>query len=456
MENKYDIIVNYIESEIKKESFKSKLPSIRALAIKFSCSNSTVIRAYSELEKKGLIYSMPKSGYFILENSLFKQNNLMQDKFDFSSGEPNESIFPVAQFQKYIDISINSYGTSLFNYGHSDGFSQLKTTLCNKYSEKGLNVTEESIYFSNGAQQSISLLSLMKFHNNKDSILVESPSYNIYLGWLKLTKSKVYTIPRGIDGIDLNLLEDLFKNKDLKFFYTMPRLHNPLGTSYNEETKKQILYLANKYDVYILEDDYLSELNNISNKPIKYYDSYEKVIYLKTFSKILLPGARLATISLPEKILEDFRQFKTFCELQGNAVFQCALNEYILSKDYDDYMQNLKIYYDRKMEILKEIINNNSDLNLGFTNPTSGLFSLIQLPNTLNMDEFLSNLRGNKIYIRHGKYFYYNNSENINTARISVAKCNEKEISHGISTLFAILRESLKSNVLKRPKILEL
>ncbi|MEW8957276.1 winged helix-turn-helix domain-containing protein, partial [Clostridium sp.] len=88
MENKYELIIDYIEKEIKNGNFKSKLPSIRALAIKFNCSNSTVIRAYSELEKKSLIYSMPKSGYFVLENKLFTYKDIDKDSFNFSSGEP--------------------------------------------------------------------------------------------------------------------------------------------------------------------------------------------------------------------------------------------------------------------------------------------------------------------------------------------------------------------------------
>ena len=67
------------------------------------------------------------------------------------------------------------------------------------------------------------------------------------------------TIERGIDGIDLEELERHFKTGKIKFFYTIPRFHYPLGHSYSEQDKRAILDLAAKYGVYIVEDDYLGE-----------------------------------------------------------------------------------------------------------------------------------------------------------------------------------------------------
>ena len=62
---KYTEIMEFVKKGIIKGSYQSKLPSIRGMAIRFSCSNSTVIKAYSELADQGIIYSAPKSGYFI-------------------------------------------------------------------------------------------------------------------------------------------------------------------------------------------------------------------------------------------------------------------------------------------------------------------------------------------------------------------------------------------------------
>ena len=81
------------------------------------------------------------------------------------------------------------------------------------------------------------------------------------------------TIERGIDGIDLEELEGHFKTGKIKFFYTIPRFHYPLGHSYSEQDKRAILDLAAKYGVYIVEDDYLGDLDSKKGQTFHYLDT---------------------------------------------------------------------------------------------------------------------------------------------------------------------------------------
>lgn len=81
--NKFEKVVRYIISLIKEEKLKpsDKLPSIRAMAEEFSCNKSTIIRAYQELEGKHYIYSVSKSGYYVIESMEREEDNL--EVFDF-------------------------------------------------------------------------------------------------------------------------------------------------------------------------------------------------------------------------------------------------------------------------------------------------------------------------------------------------------------------------------------
>lgn len=82
------------------------------------------------------------------------------------------------------------------------------------------------------------------------------------------------------DGLDFERLESLFWNNDIKFFYIVPRFHNPLGHHYSNKEKKRIVTLAEKYDVYIVEDDYLAELDVDSKAdPLFTYEPNERNIY---------------------------------------------------------------------------------------------------------------------------------------------------------------------------------
>ena len=118
-------------------------------------------------------------------------------------------------------------------------------------------------------------------------------------------------IERTWEGIDLEELERIFSSGNIKFFYTIPRFHNPLGTCYSNDQKKQILYLAQKYNVYIVEDDYLADMElDSKSDPIYAFDTTSKVIYIRSFSKTLMPGLRLGVAVLPQLLVTTFNEFK--------------------------------------------------------------------------------------------------------------------------------------------------
>ena len=73
------------------------------------------------------------------------------------------------------------------------------------------------------------------------------------------------------------------KQEKIKFFYTIPRFHYPLGHSYSEQDKRAILDLTSKYGVYIVEDDYLGDLDSNKGQTFHYLDTAERVIYIKSF-----------------------------------------------------------------------------------------------------------------------------------------------------------------------------
>src|SRR5690606_14606922 len=184
-----------------------------------------------------------------------------------------------------------------------------------------------------GIQQTLDVMAKMPFPNGKKVILVEQPSYNLYLNFLELENIPVLGIELTMNGIDLQQLEHLFKTADIKFFYTMSRHHNPLGTSYDYATRRRIANLAEKYDVYVVEDDYMADIGDgHSFDPIYAYDLHERVVYLKSFSKIVFPGLRIGATVLPTTLVQPFDQHKRYND--ASLLSQAALEIYIKSGMY--------------------------------------------------------------------------------------------------------------------------
>lgn len=331
MENKYEVVKALLKEQLTLGNLKpgEKLPSIRSATRLWDCSKNTVIRAYQELEKEHLIYSVPKSGYYAVLRPRHA-SGASTEWVDFTSASPDAEVMPYKDFQHCLNRAIELYEDQLFAYSDPQGFFTLRRALEKHLAHFQIFAPPAQICVVSGAQQALHLLAAMPFPNGKSVVLVEQPTFHGMLRSLELLGVKALGIERTMEGIDFDELERHFRNNHIKFFYTVPRFHNPLGASYTEEQKKHLVRLAAQYDVYIVEDDFLADMDaNAKADPIYSYDQADKVIYVKSFSKIMLPGLRLASVVLPASLLETFRQFKASCDSSTAALSQAALELYL-------------------------------------------------------------------------------------------------------------------------------
>lgn len=162
MVNRYELIVEYILDLVKNGELKQgeRLPSIRGLATKFHCNKATVIRAYDELEIDHKIYSIPKSGYYLVESK--KENSDEQPIIDFSETAPDPKLLPYKEFNHSINRAIELYKDSLFSYTDPQGLSSLRKVLVQHFSENQIFTKEENIFITSGSQQALSILTRMR------------------------------------------------------------------------------------------------------------------------------------------------------------------------------------------------------------------------------------------------------------------------------------------------------
>ena len=352
---KYLELSKDIEYKIKIGEYKDgdKIPSIRSLKEIYNCNKSTVITALKDLEAKHMLYSLPKSGYYVVKrnDNYDKENKLI---LDFSSSAPDPKGFPYLDFQHCINKAIDIYKNDLFIYDTTRGIPSLIDVIQKQLGDYQVFANEENIFITSGIIQTLSILLSMPFPNNNETILIEQPSYDLFIDYLEVNNKKVIGIKRNSQGIDLVELERIFKEENIKFFYTMPRYHNPLGTSYSNEDKKRILGLAEKYDVYIVEDDYLADLDQDSKSdPMFAYDMSNHVIYLKSYSKVIFPGLRIGVIVIPDKIVEVFSKYKKVSDIDSTFLFQEALQIYIKNGMFKRNKEKIRSSHVSRAKILK-------------------------------------------------------------------------------------------------------
>lgn len=240
---KYEQLIQDMEGRIERGDFKDghKLPPIRTLAEQYECSKSTVINAYDELERRHLIYSIPKSGYYVVKRDNRSEQQEPSAMIDLTSAAPDPSVFPYVDFQHCINKAIDMYQNDLFQYGTPSGLPSLIRVLHKQLANYQVFAKPHQICITSGIQQALAILTSMPFPNQKKTVLIEQPSYHLYIQLLETYGVPVIGIKRTAQGIDFDELERLFRTGNIKLFYTMPRFHNPLGTSYSTREKKFLL-----------------------------------------------------------------------------------------------------------------------------------------------------------------------------------------------------------------------
>lgn len=438
---KYESIYQSLLMQIQSGIFATgaKLPSIRNLTEQYHCSKSTVLTALKKLEEQHIIYALPKSGYYVVDNDVFK-TPMSTDIIDFASSSPTWHAFPYKEFQHCINKAIDTYQEELFRYGTPKGWPPLIAEAKKLLESYQVFTQEKQIFITTGVQQALSLLSIMPFPNNRSTILVEQPSYHLYMDMLKTFQLPAIGIQRTANGIDLAMLEQLFQEKNIKFFYTMPRFHNPLGASYDKKEKEAILQLAEKYNVYIIEDDYIADFEtNSKNDPLFTEDYHEKVIYLKSFSKVLFPGLRIGLAVLPPVLIDIFQKYKMTTDIDSSMISQAALYLYLKNGMFEHNKIKVRDIYQARAKVLHQSIQDH--LSMYESSDEIVMHSHILLPKRVKLPSFISNLHKDGILLDSVNRNYLDNFYNERILKLNVSKVDVQRIDEGIRKVASALKK---------------
>ena len=353
-ESKYQAVVSFLKKGIESGKFPtgSRLPSIRQLSQDFHCSKDTIQRALLELRHEQYLYAKPQSGYYVLEQGQHQ---------DLEIEVTDEHASAYDDFRLCVNETLIGRENYLFNYyDNQEGLEELRQSVHQLLFDQALYCKPDQLVLTSGTQQALFILSQINFPSEGEEILVEQPTYH-RMNRLLVAQGLAYqTIERRIDGIDLDELEEQFKSGKIKFFYTIPRFHYPLGHSYSDQEKRAILDLANQYGVYIVEDDYLGDLDPKKGQTFHYLDTEDRVIYIKSFSTSLFPALRITALILPNALKEAFVSYKNILDYDSNLIMQKALSLYIDSQLFEKNRLARLTLQENYQTRIKEVLEKNT------------------------------------------------------------------------------------------------
>ncbi|MFE5323148.1 PLP-dependent aminotransferase family protein [Paenibacillus sp. NPDC056579] len=468
----YQQIVDDLERRISYGEFPpgSPLPSERKLAEQLGVNRSTVILAYAELRKLGIVESQQGSGTRVskykwgavpkytpnwhryVEGGSFLPNvpflrrireALQADPalIDFAGGELAGDISPVAEINHL--MKENHYSDYL-GYDNPQGFVPLRQTLVRYLSQyRDIHTTDSSILITSGSQQSLYLITQCLLAPG-DAVAIEDPSYCYSLPMFQSAGLRLFRLPVDHNGIRPEEVRSLYKKHRIKMIFLNPNFQNPTGALLAEERRLELLDIASELGLPIVEDDPFSLTAYDGNppRPLKAIDSFGSVLYIGSFSKMAASGLRVGWMVAPNTVVErlaDARQQMDF----GLSVVPQNVASLFLQSDYmqphlERLRRKLKDKRDKAVEALRKEL---PDL-VSFTVPDGGLHLWCKIHSEVNDALLLEeSIRRGVVFVPGSVY-----GSDSGYVRFTFGRAKADEVIPGLSRFAEALRSVLAKN----------
>jgi DNA-binding transcriptional MocR family regulator len=211
---------------------------------------------------------------------------------------------------------------------------------------------------------------------------VESPGYHGARDAFVAAGARVEAVPLLSDGLDLRALERLASSRPLRLVHVNPIFQNPTSVVYALEKRAELASLAERYGFYVVEDDLFSDLawDGSYIPPVRSFDNSGRVIFVKSYSKSLMPGLRIACLEAPPQLRERFESVKRSIDISSNGLMQRVLERFLTSGRFDGHVAAARLRYREAYEAFAAALAPYRAAGLSWERPQGGINLWLELP----------------------------------------------------------------------------
>jgi GntR family transcriptional regulator/MocR family aminotransferase len=410
----YIQLADYIKREISNGNISGgeKLPSKRNLSTYLGLSINTIQASYDQLIAEGYVKSLPRKGLYVtkLEEKIYERKveapkkqkidngkENLKIKIDFSSGKVDLENFPYSLWRKLTIESIYADRGELFYTGDPQGEQLLREEIAKYlFESRGVRCSGDQIVLGAGTQLLIGLLCLVI--GKEYLYAIEEPGFHRTREVLRDQSLEVVPIPLDQDGICMNSL----KSSRARIVYVTPSHQFPYGMVMPVSRRMELLNWAEEMDGYIIEDDYDGEFR-YKGKPIpslQGLDINERVVYLGTFSKSLIPSIRISYLVLPKPLLIKYKQYFTVYKQTVSRLHQDTLFRFMSQGHWERHLNKMRTLYRKKHNVLLTSIEKYMGNSVTIIGERAGLHILIRVKNEMSEKELVETAltKGVRVY----------------------------------------------------------
>ena len=360
----------------------------------------------------------------------------------FAGGNPSNSALEPEVISALSAEVLEKYGTSLLQYGATDGFAPLRESAAEFLRTAQVNCTADNLLPVQGGSQAFDLL-LKALINPGDVILCESPTFLGAIQAMREYNARLVAMPTDDEGVIVEEAERLIRKHHPKMMYVIPTFQNPTGITLSLERRKALAALAAKYGVVIAEDDPYRDLR-YSGTPLPSIQSFDEegwVVYMSSFSKYVAPGMRLGAAVANPTLLRKMVIGKQSADVHSPLLIQAIIDAYLRKGLMPDHLKRICGDYKRQLDAMLDGFKYFPE-GTKHTVPEGGLFVWAELPEGVDgLKVFNAAVEAGVAFVP-GTYFYPDGGHE-NTMRLNFSMCEIPAIQAGMERLGGVIAKEM-------------
>ncbi len=348
-----------------------------------------------------------------------------------AGGIPAPDLFDMEGINAALKVAADS-GVNAYQYSITEGETDLRVGISEMLVERGITASPDEVLVTSGSQQALDLVA-RSFLNKGDIILVERPTYLAALQVFSLCEAHVMDAEGDENGIDPDAVEAIVKSNKIKALYIVPNFANPTGSTLALARRQRLIELAVQYNFIIIEDDPYGQIRFDQNHLPSLYElsfGIDKaegyVVYMSSFSKILVPGLRIGFIAACSKIRERLVIAKQALDLHTPVLCQRIVSAYLNSGRLKNRIPLLRSEYEKRCDSLINALNQYVGDKIIFKKPAGGMFLWGKLKAGINAQQLLPFAVEQQVVFVPGAAFYVR-SPDTSSIRLSFVTITEAQ-----------------------------
>jgi len=370
-----------------------------------------------------------------------------------AGGMPYVAALPLEAVADTVARLLLERGTRALQYGSGQGDEGLRELITAEVLPTvGIHAHPDDVVVTVGSQQALDLITRV-FVDPGEVILAEAPSYVTALSTFAAYQADVVHVAMDEQGLVPAALADAVDavaraGKRAKFVYTIPSYHNPAGVTQGPDRRREVLEVARRAGLLLVEDDPYGLLgfDGVVPRAIR-ADEEEGVLYVGSFSKTFAPGLRVGFVVAPHGVREKLVLASEASVLCPPAYSQLTVAAYLSTQPWFDQVKAFRELYRERRDALLESMAAYLPAGTTWTRPAGGFYSWVTLPGGLDAGAMLPRAVTARVAYVPGTGFYSGwaktSPEARSSLRLSYCYPEPDRIREGVRRLAGVVQAEL-------------